>query len=445
MASLSHLRVLPSLAGINDTSFDTKGEGDPGGNAPGNSGKSISSVDSKGGVVKGILRNKNGRRNKEKVASPTIQDPWHHCSHQEYQHGPGMMPRKTSNVLCRSQMDDSSNSSGSSCATLICAEPCEVAKLVRRAVDSLFGDTSNNVESDKRSSTHATTSPEGHAQLLEKFEKLQKFVTEKNACGEAIKGTRDLNPHETNESAIAEHAGNELIGGDLFRKNSASVEDNAHRSLSTHAILSTPQDYAELLEKMDKLCKLVAEKEASGESEKKSTNMISLEASTSLDLLREYQFVEMEAVSKDSNSILVEVGSRSRERLMTFTPLKSSQAREGTATSPQEPVIHSMGFPLASSCEKLSGAMSWESDFSSTNLFAGENNARGFSSPVSVTFSLGTQSCAWCGLGGSNAKAAKKLMVCSACQSTYYCSSECQSKDWINGHAMMCQLVTIAD
>jgi len=114
-----HVRLLPSLVDINDKSFDTEGEGDPGGNAP--------SVESnKGGVIKGILRNKNCRPKKEKVASPTIQDPWHHCIHQQYQHRcpvsvhpPDMMPRNTSDVLCSSGMGDSSITSETSCTTFL--------------------------------------------------------------------------------------------------------------------------------------------------------------------------------------------------------------------------------------------------------------------------------------------------------------------------------------
>jgi hypothetical protein len=69
-------------------------------------------------------------------------------------------------------------------------------------------------------------------------------------------------------------------------------------------------------------------------------------------------------------------------------------------------------------------------------------------SPVSVIEPLGTRtttttrrSCAWCGLGGSsNAKAAKKLMVCSGCQSTYYCGPVCQTRGWIDGgHGETCR------
>jgi hypothetical protein len=63
------------------------------------------------------------------------------------------------------------------------------------------------------------------------------------------------------------------------------------------------------------------------------------------------------------------------------------------------------------------------------------------SSPVSVSASLTSPSCGWCGLGGGNdpKKALEELKICSACQSAYYCGPECQSKDWINGHAEICR------
>ena len=71
-------------------------------------------------------------------------------------------------------------------------------------------------------------------------------------------------------------------------------------------------------------------------------------------------------------------------------------------------------------------------------------------SPVSVIEPLGRtettrRSCAWCGMGGSNAKAAMKLMVCSACKSTYYCGAECQTRDWIDGgHGETCRRASSA-
>ena len=84
-------------------------EVDPGGDPPGNIDISIGdtssvtssvrmSVGSNGCVLKGIMRNNGGNKNKEKMADPTIQDPSRQ-THYQYQHGhpvsghpPGMMP-----------------------------------------------------------------------------------------------------------------------------------------------------------------------------------------------------------------------------------------------------------------------------------------------------------------------------------------------------------------
>ena len=95
-------------------------------------------------------------------------------------------------------------------------------------MDSSFGSTGESVGGHQSSSMHATKSPQGHAE----FDKMFKFVTEKDTSVEAITGTRNLNPLETDESA-------KLIGADVARQNSASVEDNARHSSSMHFIYSS--------------------------------------------------------------------------------------------------------------------------------------------------------------------------------------------------------------
>jgi hypothetical protein len=116
-----------------------------------------------------------------------------------------------------------------------------------------------------------------------------------------------------------------------------------------------------------------------------------------------------------------------------------------------QPAVDSMGFPLddkfASPLPKGSdNALSlWGSDFnssisSSSNLFRRVSSiGSAESSPVSVATTL--ESCANCGLDGKSVYQSKKknLMICSQCQSTYYCSPECQSEDWSNGHFKTCQ------
>jgi hypothetical protein len=113
--------------------------------------------------------------------------------------------------------------------------------------------------------------------------------------------------------------------------------------------------------------------------------------------------------------------------------------------------VDSMGFPLddkfASPLPKSSdnALSSWGSDFNSSSssyLFRRVSSiGSAESSPVSVATTLESNSCANCGLDGKSVYQSKKknLMICSQCQSTYYCSSECQSEDWSNGHFKTCQ------
>ncbi len=190
--------------------------------------------------------------------------------------------------------------------------------------------------------------------------------------------------------------------------------------------LSTPQDYAELLEKVDKLCKLVAEKEASGKFEKNSSDMISLNLSFPRSFTRtsiHWNGSRLQGIEENSGGGGIRPVTESGS-FDVFYPSQifSSQIRDIHYSAR---ACGSMGFPFASSSKKLSEDLPWGSDFSSTNLFACDNYVRGFSSTVSVTATLGTRSCAWCGLGGRDVKAIKELKVCTACQSTYYCSSEC--------------------
>ena len=431
-------------------SISPGGEVDPGGDPPGNIDISIGdvaygtssvtssarmSVGSNGCVLKGILRNNGGNKNKEKMADSTILDPSRQ-THQQYQHGhpvsghpPGMMPILIPSGVMPSpvymmppyyncapygeswydyscghpdkQTVDSGNTGGSpsrnscvgSCHDWSCGLPdikticvwssngvdCSISQHAEPSGDR--STRAGNDGGDRSSSTYATLSSlQDHAELLEKVDE------DKQTLDIGSSGVKDMSSSSGSSCATSLFAGLSRLT-DLFiglcnpsTKMGNGVE--SHQNSSTQATLSTPQ---ELVEKVCMLYKLVTAKETSGEN---------------------------------------------------FTPLKSYQAKEETAATPPEPAVDSVGFPLASSSEMiLSEALSWESDFSSINLFAGDD-VNGSLSPV--------RSCAWCGLGGSNGKAAKKFIVCTACQSTYYCSSDCQSEDWTNGHAMMCQLVATA-
>ena len=113
-------------------------------------------------------------------------------------------------------------------------------------------------------------------------------------------------------------------------------------------------------------------------------------------------------------------------------------AKEEVNESPfvaSDVTLDANGFPILSqNCTKSS---TWECAFSNSNPFA-SGDSLGVSSPVSVAAVFETRSCAWCGKGGTDTAAAKKLKLCSACQTTYYCSADCQSKDWVDGHSKTC-------
>ncbi len=464
----------------------------------------------------------------------------------------------------------------SSCATML--KPCEgLAKLVLKTVDSVAnschfvmdcGDLICDPVVGRLRSTH-----QDHAELLEKIDKLYKLVTETKASGDAVAKTKDLNPLEAlNESAITRHSQSspqdqaalletidklyqlvtqkEASGEAITKTEDLNPLKALNKSATTQHSQSSPQDHAELLEKINNIRKLMTEKETSdgtmkkknatdfnplkdsfidhfqGFSDEAKENVApcvvkaeergdNVEGLTSffsnahidrITLIQDVSLnesVEAEADFKDSTkiqpklylgqsrrsmkylpvtlsqynilneSVEVEDGfedskniqpkiligeQRSREPLMRHIPLKSclakeekftvrkkpsfslaslskkplktSQVKKEKVTVRKEPSVDSLGFPL------------WETNFGSSNAFAGE---RRIPSPVSVTTSFETRSCAWCGLGGNNSEDVKKLKLCSACQLTYYCSSECQSKDWTNGHAKTCKPVSNVD
>lgn len=90
--------------------------------------------------------------------------------------------------------------------------------------------------------------------------------------------------------------------------------------------------------------------------------------------------------------------------------------------------VDSMGFPSTSAQPAQDDKpVSWQADFDTTNAFKDIN-------------SIEAKVCAWCKKGGkTNPDLVEKLKLCSRCQATYYCSPECQSKDWAKGHATSCQ------
>mmetsp|Transcript_5465 Transcript_5465/g.11876 ORF Transcript_5465/g.11876 Transcript_5465/m.11876 type:complete len:705 (+) Transcript_5465:279-2393(+) len=118
--------------------------------------------------------------------------------------------------------------------------------------------------------------------------------------------------------------------------------------------------------------------------------------------------------------------------------------------------VDSMGFPVpssraSSSQRNIQRRESWESEFTDKdNPFASRLKDRRQCKPAANATATATapaeaRFCAWCKKGGTNAPdVLKKLKLCSRCQETYYCSPECQTKDWINGHARSCRPASVA-
>jgi hypothetical protein len=122
--------------------------------------------------------------------------------------------------------------------------------------------------------------------------------------------------------------------------------------------------------------------------------------------------------------------------------VKSVEEQPFVANFPTDVSLDSNGFPMLSQHNTKSST--WECAFGNSSPFS-SGDALGNSSPVSVAALFERRSCAWCGKGGTDSAAAKKLKLCSACQTTYYCSAECQSKDWIDNHSKTCQPIYSAE
>ena len=362
----------------------------------------------------------------------------------------------------------------SSCSSLLCAEPLAILVLntvdsFKRSVDDVmeYGeelcDTTTSGDHDggsvwsRRSSSSVATrsTPEDNAELLEKIDKLYTLVTEKVASGEAIK-TKDFNPLEEKIDKLwklvteKEASGKAIVETKDLNPLEALDESAITHRLSADAGDNAPGEAKAKATKggdnVEELTPLFSDNQLDKEQKTNKVTLIQKESGLN-------KAVEMKADFTDSKNILTKIRrhrswSRGRSRrcepLKKCIPLKITHAKEEKVAVQKEPVIDSLGFPLATSNNILFNVMSWESDFTSINPFAGKVISGGLS-PVSVTTLLKPRSCAWCGLGGSIGKDSNKLKLCSACQSTYYCSSECQSKDWINGHSETCQVVANDD
>jgi hypothetical protein len=275
-----------------------------------------------------------------------------------------------------------------------------------------------------------------NADLLEKIDKLYKLVSEKEeALREGIQEKKELNPLDAlDESAITHHSVTKLIGVDQLESFSADAEDTTPGPVKAETRAIEGGDNVEELISLFSDSLLVEDQQ--------------IKAASKQDKSTAFKAVENGVIYKHSKNFLTKLRlgrsrtkmrSRSRDNVR-FIPFKSCPAMNENVTIEKESFVDSRFSPLVlpSPDEKLLMFPSRVNNFSSGNSYADH----GISSPVSIAASLETRSCAWCGLGGSNTKDVKKLKVCSACKSTYYCSSECQSNDWIDGHANACQEVS---
>ena len=318
------------------------------------------------------------------------------------------------------------DSSISSCSALMCTSEGGLANLFLKTVDSVAESVNRAMGEEvcdprlrdcgDASPNDVISSPQDHAELLEKIDMLYKLVAEKQASGEAIEDTMDLNPLD-----------------DPLEASSESAISQKSRSTTPH-------------KEDDALCEVKFKAEEKHDSVEELTSLFfenpfideQVKVTLSLDTSHLNESVEAEADFTDSQNILNEFTEAEAKlkdpRMMKYLPLKSWQAKSEKVTFQKKPTF-------SSSAKKILKVSTRESEFSSSNSFPGEGGCD-VSSPVSVVASLETRSCAYCGLDGGNGKDAKKLMLCSACRLTFYCSSECQLKDWSNGHSVMCQVIS---
>jgi hypothetical protein len=300
------------------------------------------------------------------------------------------------------------DSSISSCSAFMCnSEDGGLVKLFRSTVDSVANSVNRAMGEevcdprlcdDGDASPHDDVpSPQDHAELLEKIDMLYKLVAEKQATVETTEETMDLNPLD-----------------DLLEASNEVNDDSLGE-----ANVKAKEEYGSV----EELTSLFVDNTFSDEHVK-----VTLCVDT--DNLNES--VEAEAGFVDPQNILnefIEAETKSQgPQTMKCRHLKTCHAKDKKRIAQKKPPFQM--FKASTRESELSGSGS-----------SGSEVVCDVSSPVSVIASLETPSCAYCGLRGGDGKDAKKLKLCSACQSTYYCSSKCQMKDWTGGHSVTCQVI----
>lgn len=359
-------------------------------------------------------------------------------------------------------------SCGGSCAITMCAEPCEgLAEFVRRTVESFAMRGENDVTdygslgkgcfstcgSGNGGETPPTTAEEevgGGNGTPEKYKKKQQVETEQpQAVGEELMKDKAL----SKEVDLAESV----------TINSTADQNTVSSSTSTLGMLSAlfgmgtsdtkPQDQLKEDDDDDEdnvdeelIHDTVPEEEAksSTTNEGDATDPAKdMKSKIKENLLKDHFLDLKKSVDEDDTTDIADTKKlsrrRSKERSIYLPPKVAVTGILKNSMKSAPTTVDSLGFPLSSK--------SWESDFfAGSNPFIttstpSNNDIRSIASPTTVaaaTLDTPLRSCAWCGGGGTNTKAAQKLKLCSACQSTYYCSADCQSKDWTNGHSVSC-------
>jgi hypothetical protein len=376
-------------------------------------------------------------------------------------------------------------SCGGSCAITMCAEPCEgLAEFVRRTVES-FAMRGENDVTDYGSlgkgcffSTCGTGSGNGAETPPTTTTTVEEEVGGGNGTPEKYK------KKQQEETEQPQAVGDEIMKDEVLSKevelaesvtiNSTADQNTVSSSTSTLGMLSAlfgmgksdtkPQDQLKEEEDDDDdevnvdeelIHDTVPEEE---EAKSSTTNegdtadpVKDIKSKIKENLLKDHFLELKKSVDEDDTADIADTKKlsrrRSKERSINLPPkvavtgiLKNTKKEKDAPTGTA--AVDAMGFPISTTSK------SWESDFFSgsnpfitTSSTPSNDDIRSIASPTTVaaaTLDTPLRCCAWCGVGGTNIKAAQKLKLCSACQSTYYCSADCQSKDWTNGHSVTC-------
>lgn len=348
-------------------------------------------------------------------------------------------------------------SCGGSCAITMCAEPCEgLAEFVRRSVESFAMRGENDLTdygslgkgcfstcgtgSGGGGEIPPTTAEEevgGGNGTPEKYKKKQQEETEQST----VVGEESVTINSTADQSKVSTTSTLGMLSALFGMGGASdtkLQDQPKEEDDDDDDDNVPEEEE---------AKLSSTAEGDVADPAKD-----IKSKIKENLLKDHFLELKKSVDEDDTTDIKNTKKLSRRRSkersinlppkVAFTGILKNSTKKDSPTTTTTAAVDAMGFPLSTTSK------SWESDFfsGSSNPFIASStpscdDIRSIASPTTViaaTLDTPLRNCAWCGVGGTNTKAAQKLKLCSACQSTYYCSADCQSKDWTNGHSVTC-------